>query len=57
MVVPDWVHGTVMVVRTEMVVTGMSVGIGTPPAVVVTVGAQVMMAGLDPTCGAQIPWK
>jgi hypothetical protein len=27
------------------------------PAEVVTEAAQVTMAGLEPTCSAQIPWK
>jgi hypothetical protein len=46
----------VRVVRTWIVVTGMDAGAVTP-AVVETLEAPVMIAGLDGTYGAQIPWK
>jgi len=51
-----WEQGTVRVVSTWIVVTGMEAG-AVIPAVVATLDAPVMMAGLDGTYGAQIPWK
>jgi hypothetical protein len=55
MTVPDWEHGTTSVVKTVIVVTGTLVG--TPVPVVVTLAAQVMIPGLEPIYGAQMPWK
>jgi len=46
------VQGTVRVVCTVMVVTGYVC-----VAVADTLDAQVMMAGLEGMCGAQMPWK
>jgi len=56
---PDELQGTVIVVKTSMVVTGTGGAVVTPPEDedVLTFVAQVMMAGLDPRWGAQIPWK
>lgn len=54
--VPDVEHGTVIVVRMSMVVTGTPAAVLTGPEGV-TLAAQVTMAGLEPTCGAQMPWK
>lgn len=54
--VPDTVMGATMVVRTWMVVTGTAGAVVETPDGV-TLAAQVTMAGLEPTCAAQIPWK
>lgn len=50
-----WMHGTVMVVISWMVVTGTEVAAGV--GVMRRVVASVMMAGFSGTYGAQTPWK
>lgn len=54
--VPDSEHGTVRVVKTSMVVTGTEAAVTTGPEGAM-LEAQVTMAGLEPTWGAQMPWK
>ena len=52
------VQGTTMVVRICTVVTGTDGGgVADAPEDVVTLDAQVTMAGLEEMCAAQIPWK